>query len=525
MALLDELLGRIGTLPPETLARLSKETMDATKHLKWIPNPGPQTDCYYCQADVTLYGGSGGGGKSDLLVGLGFTQHRRSLVMRRSYTDLAALTDRAIQINGSKAGYNGSPPPKLRSADGRLIEFGGCNNLGDEQHWQGRPHDFLGLDEAVQFQEAQARFLMGWVRSTDPKQRCRSILASNPPLTAEGQWIIGMFRPWLDITHPNPAMHGELRWFVTAPDGKHLEVDGPEPIELEGKTLIPKSYTFLPASLEDNPFLINTGYQRELDALPEPLRTAVRDGNFMAARKDDDFQVIPTAWIVEAQARWKEDGWKECTMTAMALDPAGGGRDSEELAYRHGGWYGRLVSHVGPQTADGSMAATTIIKHRRHGAAIVVDVGGGYGGAVMLRLKDNEIEFSAFNGTKPSSAHTNDGKLKFFNKRAEAWWKFREALDPSQEGGSPVGLPPDPELTADLSTPTWTMSVRGIQIESKDDIKKRLGRSPGKGDAVVMCLSEGNRAVMRGEIGIRGLNGRQPRVIMGHDAARRTTRR
>jgi hypothetical protein len=62
------------------------------------------------------------------------------------------------------------------------------------------------------------------------------------------------------------------------------------------------SRTFIPAALRDNPFLINTNYQANLDGLPEPLRSAVRDGNFMAARQDADFQVIPTQWLIEAQA-------------------------------------------------------------------------------------------------------------------------------------------------------------------------------------------------------------------------------
>ena len=59
------------------------------------------------------------------------------------------------------------------------------------------------------------------------------------------------------------------------------------------------------------------------------------------------------------------------------------------------------------------------------------------------------------------------------------------------------GLPDDPELRADLTAPTYDVTDRGIRIESKDDIRARLGRLPGKGDAVVMCLSEGHAAVMK----------------------------
>jgi hypothetical protein len=125
-------------------------------------------------------------------------------------------------------------------------------------------------------------------------------------------------------------------------------------------------------------------------------------------------------------------------------------------------------------------------------------VGGGYGGCGHgLRLKDNGVTHIGFNGANSSMHKTIDGQLGFSNKRAEAWWKFREALDPDQQGGSAVALPPDPELRADLAAPTYSVGTRGIVIESKDELRKRLGRSPGKGDAVVMCLSEGNAAVRR----------------------------
>src|SRR4051812_40519111 len=105
--------------------------------MKWLPSPGPQTDAYFSLADVLLYGGQGGGGKSDLGIGLAFTAHRRSLILRRKYTNLDGLIDRAIQINGTKDGFNGKPPPRLTTSDGRIIVFGANQHPGDEQDFQG----------------------------------------------------------------------------------------------------------------------------------------------------------------------------------------------------------------------------------------------------------------------------------------------------------------------------------------------------------------------------------------------------
>jgi hypothetical protein len=354
------------------------------------------------------------------------------------------------------------------------------------------------FDEGTDFLESQYRFIIGWNRSTDPKQRCRVIVASNPPTTAEGLWVVKYWGPWLDRTHPNPAKPGELRWFTTVA-GEDREVDGPGPHLIDGEPVYARSRTFIRATLSDNPDLAQTGYASVLAGLPEELRRAYRDGDFSVGIRDADFQVIPTAWVLAAEARWKPDGAHGLSMTAMALDPAGGGRDSAELARRHGGWYAELIgARDGRRLHNGGYGRS--LSPRR--GPVIVGVGGGYGGGVTVRLKDNGIEPVSFVASWESIEKTKDGSLAFANKRAEVWWKFREALDPDQPDGSAIALPPDPELRADLCAPTWKLGARGILLESKDgssgfgNLRQRLGRSPGKGDAVVMAWSEGNAAAV-----------------------------
>ncbi|MGH6716157.1 MAG: terminase [Bradyrhizobium sp.] len=494
-------------------------------------------------ADVLLYGGQGGGGKSGLLLGLGLTSHKRSLLVRRNYGDLSALTEEAIRFNGTREGFNGSPPPKLRTGDARLIEFGALHSPGSEQNWQGNPHDLFGADEACQLLEQQVRFLMGWVRTTDAGQRCRTVLASNPPLAAAGLWIVGMFRPWLDLTHPNPAKHGELRWFVTDPDGRDMEVPSAAPVEIDGHTYIPKSRTFIPARLADNPFLVNTGYQAELDALPEPVRSAVRDGNFMAARKDAEWQVIPSAWAFAAQARWQPQPPLQVLMCAMGVDVAQGGADDTVLAIRHDGWYAPCVAVPGKRTPFGKDVAGLIIANRRDNALVVIDLGGGYGGAAFEHLRSNDPDFpvKGYKGAEKATGRTADRRLKFVNMRSQAIWRFREALDPSQPGGSPIALPEDPMLIADLTAPTFEVGPNGIKVESKEDVCARLGRSTDRGDAVVMAWSGGEHGLVaraaaggfysareqaRGDWAMQpaGSNGRPNVMGIGHQAARKNAR-
>jgi hypothetical protein len=497
--LLDRVISQLEKMPADAIERLQKQY--AAKKPVWLPTVGPQYEAYYSPADVLLYGGQAAGGKTDLGIGLAFTAHERSLILRRQYTDLSGIIDRAIEINGSRDGFSGAIPPKIRTKDDRLIQFGAHKDLGDEQSWQGIPFSYKYFDEACQHLEVQIRFHLGWIRTAVEGQRTRAVLGSNPPIDASGDWMIKMFRPWLDMTHEHPAKPGELRWFITTPSGEDLEVDGPEPREydVKGKKEVyqPKSRTFIPSALGDNPFLVNSGYQATLDALPEPLRSAVRDGNFMAARMDAERQVIPAQWVIEAQARWTKDGKRGKRMTALGYDPAGGGADPSALARRYGHWYDELVLTKGSETADGSLTVAHIFTYRRDGAEIVIDTGGGYAGQTILRLRDNDTDYTAFNGNSEGPGRDKSGQLRFANLRAKAWWKFREALDPDQDGGSPICLPSDQQLRAELTAPTYTAQRMGIQIESKDDIRRRIGRSTNRADAVVMAWSEADDSIKR----------------------------
>ena len=505
----------LAALPKEKREKLANLPGVREKLKSWVYNPGPQGDAFYTEADELFYGGQAGGGKSDLLIGLSLTAHKKSLVLRRTNKEANKLVERYAEVIGHRKGWNGQD--NVWRIDGRVIDISGCQHEDDKQKFKGSPHDFIGFDEISDFTETQYRFIIGWNRSADQAQRCRVVCAGNPPTTPEGLWVLKYWGPWVDPGHPNPAKPGELRWFTTI-NGEDTEVDGPGPHMIEGEPIMARSRTFIPAELSDNPDLASTNYGSVLAALPEELRAAYKEGRFDAALKDNPFQVIPTSWIMAAQSRWTPEGFRDVTMTAMALDPAGGGNDAEELIWRHGGWFSEPVTAKGSETSDGSRAAGLIVQHRRHNAPVIVDVGGGYGGAVVQRLSDNAIQHHAFNGANNSIAKTRDGKLAFFNKRAEAWWRLREELDPDQEGGSVIALPPGAEVRADLAAPHWKLTVRGIQIEDKKDIKARIGRSPGKGDAIVMCLSEGQAVITRE---LHRQSHRPPKVVLGYANAKR----
>lgn len=478
----------------------------------WRPLPGPQTMAYESTADVIGFGGAAGGGKTDLACGKALTHHQVVQMFRREGTELGGIIDRMEQILGHREGLGGKPPVwRVPFGDCRLIEFGSVPNLGDERKFQGRAKDLLVIDEAANFLEAQVRFLMGWVRSVDPSQRTQTLLTFNPPTNAEGRWIVQFFAPWLDKKFSGwggRAKPGELRHVATIkgkdvwlPDGRPFVLRGEErvydfdPADYPGPraALIvrPQTRTFIPSRISDNPYLMGTNYMSTLQALPEPLRSQMLYGDFEAGMEDDPWQVIPTAWVEAAQARWKERAPRG-EMLQMGVDVARGGKDKTTIATRHKTehnpwWFDRAHEHPGTETPDGPKVAGLTIAARRDDSPVNIDVIG-VGASPYDLLKGMGVQVLGVNVAEKSTGRDKSGRLGFFNLRSELWWKFRELLDPTNDTG--VALPPDQELLAELCAPKWELSGMTIKVESREEIIKRIGRSPDKATAYILASLE-----------------------------------
>lgn len=483
----------------------------------WRPQVGRQMEALLNPADVIGYGGAAGGGKTDLIAGLALTQHERTLILRREKAQTEGIIQRLTEILGTSDGYNSQK--SVWRTGSRIIEFGGLDAPTDHQKWQGRAHDLKALDEVTEMREAQARFVIGWNRSRNSKQRTRILMTFNPPTTDEGRWVLDFFAPWLDDKYPSPAQPGELRW-VTTINGKDQWLDGPEQfVMFKGeplydfdptdfsleKIITPRSRTFIPSRVTDNYFYVKSGYIATLQNMPEPLRSQLLSGDFKAGVEDDPWQVIPTSWIDAAMDRWTARQDKG-VMASMGVDVAAGGKDNMVIARRHdlpgterGHWYDDLIRIPGreiPQERAGPIAAGHVMMARADRAPVHIDVVG-WGLSATNFLQENRVQVIPVNGANESLERTlpasgdlsaNAGALRFYNKRAEIVWRMREALNPL----NPVVtyLPDDTKLRADLAAYKWTFTSRGIKIESKEEMKKRLGRSPDDGDAV--CLANMN---------------------------------
>jgi len=484
--------------PEERREVLALVEMDI-KQVPWRPLPGPQQMAYESTADVIGFGGSAGGGKTDLACGKALTQHQVVQIFRREGTELGGIIDRMEQILGHRDGLGGKPPV-WRGPHGncRLIEFGSVPNLGDEKKFQGRAKDLLVIDEAANFLEAQVRFLMGWVRTVDPNQRTQTLLTFNPPTSAEGRWIVSFFAPWIDpkfLGYGGKARPGELR-YVAMVDGNELWVPDGTPFEHKGELIRPQSRTFIPSRISDNPYLMGTNYMTTLQSLPEPLRSQMLYGDFQAGMQDDPWQVCPTAWVDAAMARWKPQ-FPKGEMLSMGVDVARGGQDSTTIATRHmddsgkGMWFDECKegegSYKGSETPDGPKVAGLVIGKRRDDSPIHLDVIG-VGASPYDVLNQMRLPVIGVNVAEKPRGTDKSGKLRFFNYRSELWWRFREALDPANNTG--IALPPDKKLAAELCAPKWELSGWTVKVESREDIIKRIGHSPDKATAYILALIE-----------------------------------
>lgn len=473
--------------------------------VSWRPNPdhadgrpNPQRLAYESQADILGYGGAAGGGKTSLLLGLAGTRHQKSVIFRRVFPNLRGVIEESRVLYG--AGSYNDMLHRWKLPGGRLIEFEACQYEKDREKQRGRPRDFYGFDEATEFTRVQFEFITAWNRSTDPKQRCRIVLTFNPPTDESGSWVIDYFLPWFAylfptrFTHARPAAPGELRWYATL-DGKETECADGTPFEHNGEQIRPLSRTFIPARLDDNPHLAETNYRSILQALPEPLRSQLLYGDFASTAAADPWQVIPTVWVKLAQARWLEREKPDMPLSAVGVDVARGGRDALVIAKRYGTWFDEPAKTPGVNVDDGPTAAGLVfhtLEHEPHVGSINVDVIG-YGSSAYDSLAAmypgqarpvNVSEGSEYVATSNTTPPLPLFRMK--NTRAEMYWRFREALDP--ERGSELALPPGNELVADLCAARYKVLAGGvIQIEEKDRIKERLGRSPDVGEAVMLA--------------------------------------
>lgn len=226
---------------------------------------------------------------------------------------------------------------------------------------------------------------------------------------------------------------------------------------------------------------------------------------------DSPESLVQRAWLDAAAEKWKSGALEEQAQGSgwtAALDPARYGADKTALCLREGAIVRRLVTwgqvstmetaglvvhHLrewnaplwkpAPVAAPGMPPFQNVMGtrqwHRCTTRLLVDEIGVGSG--IVDRLSEQGYPVEGFNSSRTPTAPA--ASTLYLNRRAEAYWALRRLLEAGK-----IALPRDEQLCEELTATQWRPNSTGkIQIEAKDDLKARLGRSPDKADAVAMC--------------------------------------
>jgi hypothetical protein len=198
--------------------------------------------------------------------------------------------------------------------------------------------------------------------------------------------------------------------------------------------------------------------------------------------------LIPYEWISKAQENWRihnEENPKYYDNKILGVDVAGMGRDSSVLCHRIGRYVNHFDTHQSKGQADHMHIAGLVANelNDKRTVAFIDTIGEGAG--VYSRLI--ELGYSNAHSCKFSQGATGltdvTGVYSFINMRAYLFWAVRDWLNPKNNTGA--CLPPDDDLMQEATEIKWQFTSMGsIQIEAKEDIKKRLKRSTDKFDAL-----------------------------------------
>ncbi|NIV12903.1 MAG: hypothetical protein GWN62_16965 [Aliifodinibius sp.] len=248
---------------------------------------------------------------------------------------------------------------------------------------------------------------------------------------------------------------------------------------------LPDSIKYIPMHITENPSLSEkSGYMSRFDDMDEVMKRAFLDGDWSVMLQDEFGQLFPNEWINQAVERHKAiDSFND--ITSIGVDIARGGNDETSFAIRSDHHIKEIISYPGIDTPDGKQ----LIQH-------LMDVAPSFKGSIIMDLigvgsspYDVARELwgervLGFNAGGKTNGRTDNSVWGFANLKAHIYWHFRERLNPKNE--NPIAIPDDPLFLADLRSVRFKIRGDKIQIDSKEDMRKKLGRSPDRAEAAII---------------------------------------
>jgi len=255
------------------------------------------------------------------------------------------------------------------------------------------------------------------------------------------------------------------------------------------------------------PYLVSPSW------VADALEEFGEDSAFWASRVRGNFppespdQLIPLGWIEAAMDRWDdlppESRWWEDLQQARLLpietgcDIAGKG-DAESVFVSRSGGVEAPIYLPGKHASTMDTTGWVMQYADKTSSKITRIDADGIGAGVYDRAREQKLKgVTAFHGGEKAN-----NPERFINRRAEAYWNLRTRYE---EGT--IASARDSKKTGQLSSLKYKLDSKGrIQVESKDDMRKRGLVSPDRADAEMMAFARGGKpatAVKPSAISIR----------------------
>lgn len=392
----------------------------------------------------TLYGGARGGGKTtalvnSILIDLLEHPHSRAFLGRKVFLDFRMTTYQSLirWIPWKAVRRHNEQVKEIEFLNGSMLLYGGFDDRRDVERLKGAEFSLIAVDQVEELEEDEFDMLCTTLRFKFPdgtRPKYRGLFTANPAQN----WVKDRFIHSVD---PN--------------------------------------YKFIPSTMNDNKSNLPPDYETRMRSLyknrPEMLRAYI-DGDWEAQAQENS--IIKIEWINDAVSGTNTRPYLGHLKRVCSCDPARFGDDlSQFYALRN---YEVIGSETWGHTDTMLTAGKLVILKEKHQTnQIGVDIIG-LGAGVGDRLKEMGQPVFFINGSEASSRPD-----RYINLRAEMYFtaaeKFADGL---------VKIPNDRALITELNSVQYKIvnSQGKVKVEEKDEIKKRLGRSPDKADALVMAI-------------------------------------
>ena len=265
------------------------------------PQPGPQEQFLSTPADIAIYGGAAGGGKSwgvlfEALRHVTKTPTFFAAFFRRNTTHIrnpGGLWDESMAMYPNAGGIPNQSMLEWKWPKGGKVKMGHLEHESSVLDWQGSQIPLIVFDELTHFSQAQFFYMLS---------RNRSLCGVKPYIRATcnpdaDSWVATFIEWWIDqeTGYPIQARSGLIRWFIRIGDAiiwgnsrqELIDKHGDPALEDDHEDQVrPKSVTFIPAKLSDNKKLTEADpdYKANLMAMSRVERARLLDGNWKVRR-------------------------------------------------------------------------------------------------------------------------------------------------------------------------------------------------------------------------------------------------